>query len=246
MKGVITTIFLLFFLTKCKDSKTKTAAKNHLVDTTISTTTFHSITDTTENPADTTLLHADTASILGETYIAIYKTNDTLYVLSSKADTILKVPDLHPNFEFDDFNGDGLKDIRIHYMSNVPAIQDLLLFDKSKRNFKLVENFSDFPDPNPVKGTKYYYSYHRSGCADMNWDSDSFFIENFKAVRIGNIAGRQCDNRDGEKDAVYIHKVRGDKEKLFKTLPIDTIWKYKDFKWGFIQEYWTKNYKLFM
>ena len=80
----------------------------------------------------------------------------------------------------------------------------------------------------------------------MNWDSDLFYIDNFKAIRIGNIAGRQCDNRDGEKDAVYIHKVYGDKEKLFKTLPIDTIGKYKDFKWGFIKEYWTKNYKLFL
>jgi hypothetical protein len=245
MKAVITTIFLLFFLTKCKDSKTTTATKKSLVDTTIPTASLNSAPGTMERPVDTTLLHVDSARILGETYIAIFKTNDTLYVLSSRADTILKASDLHPNFEFDDFNSDGLKDIRIHYLSNVPAIQDLLLFDKSKRNFKLVKSFSDFPDPNPIKGTKYYYSYHRSGCADMNWDSDLFYIEDYRAIKIGNIAGYECKNRD-TKDGIYIHKIKGDKEILFQKLPISTIQNYNDYKWGFIKAYWTKNYKRFL
>jgi hypothetical protein len=244
MKTVIINIFLLLSLAHCKDSKTNITIDKPLSDTTITPAAFNLSTDTTDL-MDTTLYRADSAIILGEKFTAVYKINDTLYVLNKRSDTILKVPDLHPNFEFDDFNGDGAKDIRIHYMSNVPAIQDLLLFDKFKKNFKLVKNFSNFPDPNPVKGTKYYYSYHRSGCADMNWDSDLFYIENYKAIRIGNISGRQCDNQDGEKDAVYIHKVYHEKTILFRTLPIGTIWGYKDLKWGFIKEYWTKNYKLF-
>ncbi|WP_207496757.1 hypothetical protein [Aridibaculum aurantiacum] len=186
----------------------------------------------------------DTAIIFGETYKALYKTNDTLYVLNTRADTILKLGDLHANFEFDDFSGDGLKDIRIHYMSNVPAIQDLLLFDKSTKNFKLVEKFSDFPDPKPLGGTKYYFSYHRSGCADMNWDSDLFYIDNYKAIRIGNIAGYECENRD-VKDGVYIHRVQGNKKTLMEKKPIGIIEQYKDNKWGFIEAYWTKNYKRF-
>lgn len=244
MRAVVTTI-LLVLLTHCRNSKTKTAIKRIPADTTMQTIAFNAPTDITDPQIDTTLLHVDTAKILGEAYTAIYKTNDTLYVLNSKTDTILKVPDLHPNFEFDDFNGDGFKDIRIHYMSNVPAIQDLLLFDRSKRNFKLVDNFSRFPDPNPIKGTKYYYSYHRSGCADMNWDSDLFYIENFNAIRIGNIAGYECENRD-VKDGIYIHKIKGNKEILFRELPITTIEKYEEYKWGFIKDYWTKNYKLFL
>lgn len=246
MRAVTIIILLLFFLTNCRESKSKTAANKYLADTTKQTTTVALLGDTTENRIDTTLLHVDSTKVLGKSYLAIYKTNDTLYVLNEKADTILKAGDLHPNFEFDDFNGDGLKDIRIHYSSNVPAIQDLLLFDKQKKNFRLVDKFSDFPDPNPIKGTNYYYSYHRSGCADMNWDSDLFYLSNFKAIRIGNISGRQCDNRDGEKDGVYIYKIRNNKETLYRTLPIDTIWKYKNFKWDFIKEYWTKNCKLFM
>ncbi|HEX6333675.1 MAG TPA: hypothetical protein VFZ78_05585 [Flavisolibacter sp.] len=245
MKEVITTLLLLLLLIHCQNSKTKAAAENSPPGTTIQAATV-SVPAGAATQMDTTVLHADSAKISGETYTAIYRSNDTFYVLKANIDTILKVAGLHPNFEFVDFNGDGLKDIRINYMTNVPAVQDMLFFDNSKRNFRRVKNFSDFPDPNPVKGTRYYYSYHRSGCADMNWDSDLFYINNFKAIRIGNISGRQCDNRGGIKDGVYIHRVRGDKENLLKKLPIDTIWQYKDFKWGFIREYWTKNYKLFI
>lgn len=124
-------------------------------------------------------------------------------------------------------------------------VLDLFPYVPITGKFREANNFRDFPAPEQIKGTKFYYSYHKSGCTDLNWDSDLFYIENFKANRIGNIAGRQCDDRDGVKDAVYIHKFRSGKETLFKTLPIDTIWKYKDFKWGFINEYWTKNYNLF-
>jgi len=80
----------------------------------------------------------------------------------------------------------------------------------------------------------------------MNWDSDLFYIDNFKAVRIGNISGRECNNRHGVKDAIAINKVQSGKIKRVKTLPIETIRKYDDFKWGFIKDYWTTNYKLFL
>lgn len=80
----------------------------------------------------------------------------------------------------------------------------------------------------------------------MNWDSDLFYISHYRAIRIGNIAGRQCHNRDGVKDAVYVYKIEGVKEKLVKTLPISVIWKYKDVKWGFIKSYWGVNYKHFL
>ena len=125
-------------------------------------------------------------------------------------------------------------------------VLDLFLYVPSLIGFREIKDFRNFPEPEQIKGTKYYYSYHKSGCADMNWDSDLFYIKSFRTIRIGNIAGRQCGNRDGIKDAVYIHKVSGKKEKWIKTLPIDTIWKYKDLKWGFIKEYWTKSYGLFL
>ena len=187
----------------------------------------------------------DSATINKKKYIGFLK-EDAFYLINSKGDTVIKQEDYYMMWEFKDFNKDGHKDVILHHSSNTGYVLDLFIFLPTTNKFKKVKDFDNFPAPEQIKGTKFYYSYHKSGCGDMNWDSDLFYIDNFKAIRIGNIAGRQCDNRDGEKDAVYIHKVYGDKEKLFKTLPIDTIGKYKDFKWGFIKEYWTKNYKLFL
>jgi hypothetical protein len=244
MRTVITIIFILSLLTNCTDSKQKAGAKNPSSDTTKSVVKNIFSVESSQTDIDSTIVYADSAKIKGEFYIAFYKTDDVLYVVNSKGDTVLKASDLYSNFEFDDFNADGFKDIRIHYMSNVPVVQDLLLFDKTERKFKLVDDFSSFPDPNPIKGTKYYYSYHRSGCADMNWDSDLFYLASFKAIRIGNISGYECENRD-IKNGIYIRKIKGDQKTLQKTIPINILEKYKDYKWGFIKDYWTKNYKRF-
>lgn len=195
--------------------------------------------------ADTNSFAIHTAKVAGKKYIGFIN-DQTYYLLNANGDTLLKKNDYYIDAEFKDFNKDGHQDIILHYASNAPMVLDLFLYVPTTGKFRELINFRDFPAPEQIKGTKFYYSYHKSGCADMNWDSDLFYIENFRAVRIGNIAGRQCDNKDGVKDAVYIHKVHNDKEKLFKKLPIDTILKYKDYKWGFIQKYWTKNYRLFI
>jgi hypothetical protein len=62
---------------------------------------------------------------------------------------------------------------------------------------------------------------------------------------VGNISGRQCEN-SGEKDGLYINKFKDQKKILMKTMPIDTIRNYKNNKWGFIKEYWNRNYKEFL
>ncbi|AEV99318.1 hypothetical protein A4D02_33955 [Niastella koreensis] len=58
------------------------------------------------------------------------------------------------------------------------------------------------------------------------------------------IAGYECKNRD-KKDGVYIYLVKGKKVTPVKTLPVSVIHR-KDFKWRFIKDYWTKNYKTFL
>lgn len=193
---------------------------------------------------DSTILRTDTARIQGELYTVIFRTDEFLYIQDSNNKIVFKTKDYYPDFEFIDFDNDGNKDLMINYMSNVPAIKDLIVFDSKTKSFKAIESFSSYPAAKPLNGTKYYFSYHRSGCADMNWDSDLFFIENYKTIKIGNISGRECDDRD-EKDGIYIYKVQGESKKLIKTQPIDIISKYKDYKWGFILDYWTKNYKIF-
>lgn len=181
----------------------------------------------------------DSINILGTTYRAFYDVDDIFKVERSTGEIILEVAELSPLFDFDDFNGDGFEDIRIHYNSNVPSVQDLLLFDKGKRNFVLVENFQDVPAPKAIGKTGYYYSYHRSGCADMSWDSDLFSLDNNKLLVLGNISV-DCDI-----DTVFINKVRAGKRIAFRSKPLDVLKDFEEYKWGFIEDYWTKNYKAF-
>lgn len=192
-----------------------------------------------------TLRVADTAVIMGQTYIAEYWNDDKLYVFRNRTDTVLTLTDYFTRIEFDDFNGDGFDDLRLGFMSNTPGIQDLYLFDKTRQIFRMVEGFNNFPDPNRITGTKFYYSYHKSGCADMNWGSELFYLEKFHAKAIGKIDGYQCRESD-KYFGLYIYKSKGVKFELIETLPIDTIWTYKDSKWGFIKDYWSKSYKKFL
>lgn len=193
--------------------------------------------------ADTNLYSIQTATIAGNNYIG-YIHDNVFYLVNAKGNTILKRNHFYFDWEFKDFNKDGHLDITLTHSGNTPLVFDLYVYIPQRKTFKEIKNFHYFPEPEHIKGTMFYYSYHKSGCADMNWDSDLFYIENFKAIRTGNIAGRQC-NGDITKSAIYINKVRHNKLSLLKTLPIDTIGKYQDYKWGFIKEYWTNNYKRF-
>ncbi|MCF8391502.1 MAG: hypothetical protein K9H12_12465 [Bacteroidales bacterium] len=196
-----------------------------------------------ETLIDTSIIYADTARIDGISYTAIFRTDDFFYILDSKENIVFKSKDYYRFFEFTDFNNDGKKDLMFSYLGNNP-IKDLILYDIKNRKFVPVKNFKAFPEPIRIKGTKYYYSYHRSGCADMNWDSDLFYIENFIAIRLGKVSGRECDNSD-EKNGVYIYKLKGNKEELIEAKDINEIHKFKNDKWDFIIEYWTKNYMTF-
>ncbi|WP_256537576.1 XAC2610-related protein [Mucilaginibacter aquariorum] len=168
-----------------------------------------------------------------------------LYVFNSKNDTIFRDSSYISNAKFKDFNNDGYKDIWIVHSENVPGIRGLLLYNKASKTYQEVIGFEAFPAPEAIANTKYYYSYHRSGCADMNWTSDLFYIDNYKPVKIGTIEGYECADTD-IKDGVYIYKKRGKKETEIRRLSINIINNYEENKWGFIQSYWHKNYKLFL
>ena len=47
-------------------------------------------------------------------------------------------------------------------------------------------------------------------------------------------------------DGIFIYRVWGGKKKLIKRLPLDTIIDYKNYKWGLLKQYWTKNYQKFV
>jgi hypothetical protein len=94
--------------------------------------------------------------------------------------------------QFSDFNNDGYLDIFMDAGGNTPEVYDLLLYDPSTKNFKKVQNFRLFPAPTHISGTKMYYSYHKNGCADMDWVSDLFYVNHFRAEIIGKIHGSGC------------------------------------------------------
>jgi hypothetical protein len=191
-----------------------------------------------------TIVYSESLYINQQLFVVHQTNNDRIFVIKENRDTIFTRNDFSSDFEFKDFNGDGYKDIIIHYRTNVPGIEDLLLYAADEKTFKEVLDFQSFPAPEKIKGTDYYYSYHRSGCADMNWTSDLFYIKNYKAIKIGTIEGYECGNA-GIKDGIYISKVAGDQELPVKQYPIHVISKYKSYKWGFIQEYWKKNWRSF-
>lgn len=165
-----------------------------------------------------------------------------LVILNSKGDTIYKHDGYGTNgFKLDDFDDNGIQDILLYQLSNDGGISDLIMYDTKTKGFKNVEGFYDYNEPYKVEGTKYWYSYHGSGCADMDWDSDLFYIENFKAIRVGNIQGIGCEGEP--KNGIFIYKVEGEKRILIK----ENLRKpgFHNDKWDFIEEYWNKNYQKF-
>lgn len=186
----------------------------------------------------------DSVSINGNNFF-IYEgeNSDSITLVKNKKDTSYAVFECG-EIEFLDFNRDGYMDLFIFYNSNVPGINEVMLFDIEKENFVKVNNMLDFPDAIKIEDSKYYYSYHRSGCADLNWDSDLFYIKDYEAIKVGNIKGNGCDGID-DQQFISISKVNKDTLINIETLPIDTIEFYKDYKWGFIRRYWKNNLNKF-
>ena len=65
---------------------------------------------------DSTIVMTDSATINGEKYKAIYRTDEFLYILDSKDNVVFKSKDYYPNFEFVDFDNDGYKELIIYRM----------------------------------------------------------------------------------------------------------------------------------
>jgi len=193
---------------------------------------------------DTAAYSYRTVKILGKEHSG-FLTPDGFQLLNSKDEIYLRYSGEYFTWEFKDFNKDGYNDIYLEKSGDTPERFDLLLYVPAIKSFKSVKDFENFPSPENISGTKYFYSYHKSGCADMNWDSDLFYIKDFRATRLASVSGRECGD-GGIKDGLYIYRVKREKKNLIKKLPIDTIHKFPDDKWGFIKKYWTENYKLFL
>lgn len=240
----ILSIILTLAFISCNHSQQRpnvvTASKDTalIMDTTI-------VEDASLKVRDTSIISSDSAKVNGELYTAFYRSDDSLFIKDSRNKIVTRVSGLGERFEFQDFNGDGFKDLKVNYMGNGPSFFDILLYDRNTMSFILVMNLSKFPIPKKIRGTKLYYSYHPIGCADLDWQSDLFYIENYTIIRIGTIAGYGCEDDLHEK-SVFISKVRGNTEFALEKFPIGIVNKYREVKWGFIADYWKKNYKQFL
>ena len=146
-------------------------------------------------------------------------------------------------------NKDENIDILLTYIGNNSSYE-LYLFDKSENQYKFLEGYDRFSEAIQLKtNPKYYYSYQRAGCADMNWVSDLFYIDNFKTVCVGHIYGQGCDFEVKENPQIIeIYKVFEENEKNKKEIEkLPYLKNIPDFgdKWNFIEKYWNKNYGKF-
>jgi hypothetical protein len=140
---------------------------------------------------DSVDIQIDTLKINDQKFIQTLKDSSFNCLLSLQGDTIVKSEDYYFKAEFLDIDKDGYKDIRVFAFSNTPNQCDNYLFDKRLKTFKLIENCD--LDIQKIKGTDFFYSYNRAGCADMNWESHLSKIENYKLVDYGYIYGKGCD-----------------------------------------------------
>jgi hypothetical protein len=135
------------------------------------------------------------------------------------------------------------------YLNNNPTYF-LYLFDSKANRFKKVKDFDKFPEAIKLRSNpKYYYSYHRAGCADANWISDLFTITNFKAIQVGHIDAQGCDfEKELYPQVIRVYKVTNNSEqngRLISKLPyVKTLKEFED-KWEFLNKYWEKNYAKF-
>ena len=194
---------------------------------------------------DTVVISYDSATIYHDKYYAIYRSDEQMmYVVSNTRQVILKQPGLGSNFLFADFNDDGMKDLVVNYKSDVPDAKALLLFDYKTQNFRLVEDFDQYPEPVLVTGTPFYYSYTRTGCADFDWRSELFYIKDYRAYKTGYMVVNQCPNSQ-DANGIYITRLIHGEPQLLEKLPVSEFNKYPEGKWGFLSAYWEKNHKKF-
>jgi hypothetical protein len=187
-----------------------------------------------------------------EISISTKKMANNQVLLSSEINGDIKILDTIfvnglSNIEFIDFDTDSNKDILISYIGNNP-IYSLHLYDLKSQRFVKIDNFEKFPDSKPLSRTELYYSYNRAGCADANWESDLYGIENFKIKHLANIYGQGCAcDTISEPQKIEIFKiVTLDKIFLFETLDYKAVMtKNRGDKWKFLNEYWNKNYEQF-
>ena len=141
---------------------------------------------------------------------------------------------------FTDFNSDGHPDFLMHWIGQSPYDR-LYLYDKNSQSYYNVKGFKEERSAQALKQHKdLYFSYSKAGCADNNWYSYLFKIEDKAVKRLGTIWGNGCLE---EIDDWYIEIRKNGEEQDFRvvdTYPFDTLKTFNQYKWEFIEKYWEQ------
>ncbi len=231
-------LFVVFLIFSCNKTSSKKRVYNYPKIVALS------LEDSIRRSYNIGTLNKVKGKILNESYNAFLCDDDYSGCITNKNnDTVFKESNLQSIPIFKDFDNDGCTDVL--FKSNIDDSYNLIMFDKKNRKFKKVENFIEYPDPVNISRSKYFYSYHSSGCADECWDSDLFFIENFNVIKIGNIS-RTIDTDDTKyEDVIVVNKIRKGRKILYGKIDFEIIEQQDRDKWKFIEEYWNKNYSKF-
>ena len=141
------------------------------------------------------------------------------------------------SFKFLDFNRDGYKDIILELRGVDSGQQDLIIYDKKSKRFKLAGNCSN---AEKIPKTKYYYTYEDC-CMGRDWSSNLFYISESKIINIGYIKysdgyGLSFFKLNGKKILLKKWNVRINGDTPVATGP------HIDFDLG---HYWTKHWSSF-
>ena len=149
--------------------------------------------------------------------------------------------------ELTNFDSDQFPDLMVCYLGNNP-FYILYIFDSNTQKFRKIADYHNFPDSKQLTTEpNFYFSYHRAGCADLNWVSDLFKLENFRIHHLGHIYGQGCDaDIEHEPQQIEIFDVTlAGENKLRETLNyLPNINEHSD-KWEFIKKYWNEYAKKF-
>jgi hypothetical protein len=155
-----------------------------------------------------------------------------------KRDTLGSVP---PDaIKIEDYNHDGVKDIRYGYNSNY-FYENILVFDFTSQTWMELKNIkkTEFAYSEQIPRSNVYYSFTPNGCGKNNWLSYLFVIDNLTVKPIGLLQYRQCQD---DQKGIYIYKLAKTGQKLMQKLPLQPVGDEIDF----YKQYWKKHFKEYL
>jgi hypothetical protein len=170
------------------------------------------------------------------------KWNHFLCLTTLEGDTIVSYEEDYFKEKFLDINEDGYKDIRVFIRNHIYNLCDNYFFDKETKTYKYIENPEAELNIKKIKGKNLYYSYNIAGCADYDWESHLYLINDYKATVIGYMITRNCEN---DRSSIKIYKGKGENQKLIQQFPVKNQTKTNDNKFKFLKNYWLSNYHKF-